>query len=42
LSLEEISRNYQNKYRAWQLKFDAHEDGKAASRVIVKVFTEGN
>jgi CDP-glycerol glycerophosphotransferase len=42
LSLEEISRNYQNKYRAWQLKFDAHEDGKAASRVIAKVFTEGN
>jgi CDP-glycerol glycerophosphotransferase len=40
-SLDEISRNYQNKYRNWQLKFDAHEDGKAASRVIAKVFTEG-
>jgi CDP-glycerol glycerophosphotransferase len=40
-SLDEISRNYQNKYRRWQLKFDAHEDGNAASRVIAKVFTEG-
>ncbi len=41
-SLDEISRNYQAKYRKWQLKFDSHEDGKAASRVIAKVFTEGN
>jgi CDP-glycerol glycerophosphotransferase len=41
-SLDEISKNYQTKYRNWQLKFDAHEDGKAASRVIAKVFTEGN
>jgi CDP-glycerol glycerophosphotransferase len=41
-SLDEISRNYQAKYRNWQLKFDAHEDGKAASRVIAKVFSEGN
>jgi CDP-glycerol glycerophosphotransferase len=40
-SLDEISRNFQNKYRSWQLKFDAHEDGFAASRVIAKVFTEG-
>lgn len=40
-SLDEISTSYQAKYRAWQLKFDAHEDGKAASRVIAKVFTEG-
>lgn len=40
-SLDEVSRNYQTKYRNWQLKFDAHEDGKAASRVIAKVFTEG-
>ncbi|MFM6966518.1 MAG: CDP-glycerol glycerophosphotransferase family protein [Rhodoluna sp.] len=40
-SLDEISRNYQSKYRNWQLKFDSHEDGKAASRVIAKVFTEG-
>jgi CDP-glycerol glycerophosphotransferase len=40
-SLEEISTNYQTKYRNWQLKFDAHEDGKAASRVIAKVFMEG-
>ena len=41
-SLDEISRDYQSKYRNWQLKFDAHEDGKAASRVITKVFKEGN
>ena len=40
-SLDEVSRNYQTKYRNWQLKFDAHEDGKAASRVIAKVFAEG-
>jgi CDP-glycerol glycerophosphotransferase len=40
-SLGEISRSYQTKYRNWQLKFDAHEDGKAASRVIAKVFAEG-
>jgi CDP-glycerol glycerophosphotransferase len=40
-TLDEISRNYQNKYRNWQLKFDAREDGKAASRVIAKVFMEG-
>jgi CDP-glycerol glycerophosphotransferase len=40
-SLDEISRNYQTKYRNWQLKFDAHEDGNAASRVIARVFTEG-
>jgi CDP-glycerol glycerophosphotransferase len=40
-NLGEISRNYQTKYRNWQLKFDAHEDGKAASRVIARVFTEG-
>ena len=40
-SLDEVSRNYQPKYRNWQLKFDAHEDGKAASRVIAKVFSEG-
>jgi CDP-glycerol glycerophosphotransferase len=40
-SLDEISRNYQTKYRNWQLKFDAHEDGHASSRVIAKVFTEG-
>ena len=40
-NLGEIERNYQKKYRNWQLKFDAHEDGKAASRVIAKVFSEG-
>jgi CDP-glycerol glycerophosphotransferase len=40
-NLDEISRSYQTKYRNWQLKFDAHEDGKAASRVIAKVFAEG-
>jgi CDP-glycerol glycerophosphotransferase len=40
-SLGEIAQNYQEKYRNWQLKFDAHEDGKAASRVIAKVFAEG-
>jgi len=40
-SLDEISRNYQTKYRNWQLKFDAHEDGHAASRVIAEVFMEG-
>ncbi|MBP7818467.1 MAG: CDP-glycerol glycerophosphotransferase family protein [Rhodoluna sp.] len=40
-NLGEVERNYQKKYRNWQLKFDAHEDGKAASRVITKVFTEG-
>jgi CDP-glycerol glycerophosphotransferase (TagB/SpsB family) len=40
-NLPEIQRNYQQKYRNWQLKFDGHEDGKAASRVIAKVFTEG-
>jgi CDP-glycerol glycerophosphotransferase len=40
-SLDEISKNYQSKYRNWQLKFDAHEDGKATSRVIAKVFAEG-
>jgi CDP-glycerol glycerophosphotransferase len=40
-NLGEIERNYQTKYRNWQLKFDAHEDGQAASRVINKVFTEG-
>jgi CDP-glycerol glycerophosphotransferase len=41
LNLDEVSRKYQTKYRNWQLKFDAHEDGKASSRVIAKVFTEG-
>jgi CDP-glycerol glycerophosphotransferase len=40
-SLGEIAQNYQEKYRNWQLKFDPHEDGKAASRVIAKVFAEG-
>ena len=40
-NLGEIERNYQKKYRNWQLKFDGHEDGKAASRVIAKVFSEG-
>jgi CDP-glycerol glycerophosphotransferase len=40
-NLGEIERNYQKKYRNWQLKFDAHEDGKAASRVIDLVFAEG-
>lgn len=40
-SLGEIERNYQQKYRNWQLKFDAYEDGKAASRVIARVFAEG-
>jgi CDP-glycerol glycerophosphotransferase len=40
-NLGEIERNYQKNYRNWQLKFDAHEDGKAASRVIAKVFSEG-
>jgi CDP-glycerol glycerophosphotransferase len=40
-NLDEVSQNYQDKYRNWQLKFDAHEDGKAASRVINRVFAEG-
>ena len=40
-NLDQISNNYQQKYRNWQLKFDLHEDGNAASRVIDRVFAEG-
>jgi CDP-glycerol glycerophosphotransferase len=38
LKLPEVSREYAGKYAAWQAKFNAHEDGKAAERVVSAIF----
>ncbi len=38
LKLDSIAKAYQKKYRAWQNKFNALEDGKAAKRVVSKVW----
>jgi CDP-glycerol glycerophosphotransferase len=38
LRLPEVSREYAGKYAAWQAKFNAHEDGKAAERVVSAIF----
>jgi CDP-glycerol glycerophosphotransferase len=32
--LDQISKTYEQKYRAWQQKFNHLEDGRAAARVV--------
>lgn len=36
--IDSISKNYADKYRAWQQKFNSLEDGRAAARVVENVF----
>ena len=38
LKIDSIASSYQKKYRAWQKKFNSLEDGKAARRVVAKVW----
>lgn len=36
--IESFSKSYNDKYRAWQQKFNSLEDGKASARVVENVF----
>jgi CDP-glycerol glycerophosphotransferase len=36
--IEQVSKRYAKKYKAWQAKFNHREDGKAAERVVASVF----
>lgn len=36
--IEQLSKRYAGKYKAWQAKFNHQEDGKAAERVVSSVF----
>lgn len=40
--IEQVSKSYAGKYKAWQAKFNHREDGKAAERVVESVFLGSN